>query len=99
MLEAISLLNRIAREVGIRERTKHRVNLWRIPKDWKNIQYYFGYTPWRTVGKDGKEGFFALKYRIYKNGKAKLVKAVRFAKRKKAKARSLKWYRDYYGVG
>jgi len=55
----------------------------------------FGYTPWKTRD-GGKVGYFALKYREFKNGKIKLVKSVRFGKRKTAKARATKWYNEYY---
>lgn len=95
----IDILNQIAADLGLfPERTKHKMNLWRIPKGWMGTRYYFGYTPWRTTAETGEVGFFALKYRIRKNGSMKLVKKVRFGRRRVARQRSLLWYRKYYGL-
>ena len=94
---AIDILNKMARDYGlVPTRQKRSFSWWRIPKDWKGTKYAFGYTPWYTTHAD-KKGFFACKYRVLKNGNKKLVKAVRFGKRKVAKKRSLLWYQKYYG--
>lgn len=97
--EAIDLLNEIARDLGVSGgRRKHSMNLWTPPHDWKGREKYcFGYTPWKTRDAEtGKTGFFALKYRVFKNGRMQLVKSVRFGRRKKAKQRALEWYNKYY---
>ena len=65
------------------------------PKDWTGTTYIFAYTPWKTIHK-GIEGFWTLKYRILKDGRWKLVKKVRFGKRKIANKRALKWWNNYY---
>lgn len=97
--EAIDLINRIAADLGLFGGRRSSLIWWRFPKDWKGTRYAFGYTPWRTRDdKTGKEGFFALKYRVRKDGSMRLVKAVRFGRRKVARERSLKWHRQYYGV-
>ena len=96
--KAIDLLNQMAADLGLYGRTKHKMILWRIPRGWQGTKYYFGYTPWRTRDPEtGQEGFFALKYRVFKNGRWKLVKSVRFGRRKVARERSLLWHRKYYG--
>jgi len=66
---------------------------WGIPKDWKKTRYAFCWTTQR----DSKGKFYALKYRILKNGTWKLVKKAQFGKRRVAKARSSKWHNQYYG--
>lgn len=86
----IDILNQFAREMGISTRHRHRLIFWRFPKKGRLM---FAYTPWRQS--DGK--FHALKYRVYRDGRMKLVKDVAFAKRRVAKARSLKWHKQYYG--
>lgn len=90
----IDQLNKIWAEI-IGPSRKHSMSLWSIPRRWKGTRYLFGYTPWKTKD-NGKVGYFALKYREFKNGKTKLVKSVRFGKRKTAKARAAKWYNEYY---
>jgi len=93
---ALDELNRIARKLGIYpSRRKNPYIYWFPPKDWEGTIYLFAYTPWKT-NYEGKEGFFVLKFRLLKNGNHKLVKVVRFGRRKIAKARSLKWYDKYY---
>lgn len=94
----IDILNKICRDYGLfPKRRKSPFIYWRIPKSWKGTRYAFAYTPHRTRDHTGKEGFFALKYRILKNGQFKLIKKVRFGRRKIASQRSLKWYKEYYG--
>jgi len=78
-----------------RKRMRNSLRYWNPTKGWKGTVYIFGYTPWRTE-KDGKSGFFAVKYRVLKGGVWKLVKSVRFGRRKVAKARALKWHNKYY---
>lgn len=96
--KAIDILNQIAAEMGLFGSPRSKLIYWRVPKKWKRTKYAFGYTPWKTKDYDtGKEGFFALKYRILKNGRWKLVKSVRFGRRKVARERSWKWHREYYG--
>ena len=68
---------------------------WRIPKGWKKTKYAFC---WTTQRDSSKGKFYALKYRILKNGSWKLVKEVAFGKRRIAKARSSKWHDKYYGA-
>ena len=67
---------------------------WRIPRGWKKTRYAFCW----TTERDRKGKFYALKYRILKNGTWKLVKDVAFGKRRIAKARSKKWHDKYYGA-
>ena len=95
--EAIDAINQIAADLGLFGTRRNSFIHWRIPKDWNGTKYAFGYTPWRTED-EGQVGFFALKYRVLKNGRMKLVKSVRFGRRKVAKARSLSWHRSYYGT-
>lgn len=94
--QAINHLNQIWNEVCGETRHRNSYLHWRIPRNWKGTRYQFGYTPWKTKY-NGKQGFFAVKYRETKN-KIKLVKAVRFGKRKVAKQRSLQWFNAYYGT-
>lgn len=90
-------LNRFFAEMNLFSgRHKHTYNWWRNPRNWKGTIYIFGYTPWRTEY-NGKSGFWAFKYRQLKNGSCKLVKAVRFGRRKIARERSWKWHQQYYG--
>lgn len=94
--EALDFINKMAAELGLFP-TRRRSSLiwWRVPKDWQGTKYAFGYTPWKT--QDGDEvGFFAVKYRILKNGDMKLVKSVRFGRRKVARERSLLWHHKHY---
>jgi hypothetical protein len=67
--DVVDFLNKIAADMGLTGRSKHSYNLWRAPKNWKGTIYVFGYTPWRTRDPEtGKEGFFAVKFRLLKNG-------------------------------
>lgn len=87
----IDILNQFARDVGKQPvKHRHRLIFWRYPK---NGRLAFAFTPWRL--EDGR--FHALKYRVYRDGRMKLVKDLVFAKRRVAKARSLKWHKQYYG--
>lgn len=99
MDKAINLLNQYAAEHGIFGPTRNRSPYiyFEPPKNWEGTIYHFGYTPWRTEDpKTGKTGFFAVKYRLLKNGTLKLVKSVRFGRRKIATKRANKWHADYY---
>jgi len=94
--DALALINKMYADlVGHRGRTKHTYTWWRNPRNWKGTVYNFGYTPWKTSF-EGKKGYWALKYRQFKNGNAKLVKAIRFGKRRVARDRSWLWYTQYY---
>jgi len=97
--KTMEFINEIARGLGLwPHRNRNPFLFWRIPKDWKETKYYFGYSPHKTLDMEtGKKGFFALKYRILKNGTCKLVKKVRFGRRKIASKRSLEWHKAYYG--
>lgn len=99
--EAIDMVNRIVADMGLHGRVsgKHKRSFLyhRIPKSWPRTKYVFGYTPWKTKH-NGQTGFFALKYRMNKAGdQLKLIKAVRFSKRKVARNRSQHWHKQYYG--
>lgn len=98
--KAIGLLNQLAAEMGLSSgRAKHTYNFWSIPRGWKGTRYLFGYTPWRTQDPEtGKKGFFAVKFRMRKDGRGRCIKMRRFGRRKVAKEYSLKWYREYYGL-
>ena len=93
-------LNKIVNELlGGVERGRHRNRLvyWNPPKGWQGTVYLFGYTPWETFDREhNKKGYFALKYRRLRGGRLKLVKSVRFGKRKTAKKRSLEWHKKHY---
>jgi len=94
--KAIDIINKMAADLGLYpSRRRNSFIHYRIPKDWKGTRYAFGYTPWKTKHGD-KEGFFAVKYRILKKGNWKLVKTVRFGKRKTARKRSQQWHHNYY---
>lgn len=97
---AEDILNRLfAQAYARREPQSNRSSLiyYTPPKTWAGTVYLFGYTPWRTRDPEtGKTGFWALKYRVLKSGQQKLVKKVRFGRRKIAAKRSLKWYTDFY---
>jgi len=97
--EAIDFINRMAAQLGLfPSRRRKSFIWWRIPKKWKGTRYAFGYSPWRTRDDEtGKQGFYALKYRVLKNGNMKLVKKVRFGRRKVARERSWQWHSNYYG--
>lgn len=93
-----AFLNQLAARMGLLGR-KNALIYWDPPSGWKGTPYAFGYTPWKQRNPEtDKVGYFACKYRILKDGSLKLVKAVRFGRRKIAKARAEKWYEDYYGV-
>lgn len=80
-----------------RRRTSHFY--YSPPDDWKGTLYRFAYTPWKTRDPETKKiGFWTLKYKYLKGTKQwKLVKAVRFGRRKISKKRALEWYEKYYG--
>lgn len=95
----IDILNKMFADLtkDSRGRQKSSLIYWNAPKGWKGTVYIFAYTPWKTVDPEtNKRGYFALKYRVLKNGNSKLVKSVRFGKRKVARARAEKWYNEYY---
>lgn len=71
--KTIDLLNQLAADLGLFGSRRSSFIYWRIPKGWKGTKYEFGYTPWRTRDPDtGEEGFFALKYRVLKDGSSSL---------------------------
>ena len=103
--KAYALINQLARDMGVTinfgggvsSRNKASYLYWDPPKEWTKTKYLFAYTPWKTKDPEtGKVGFFALKYRLLKNGSMKLVKSVRFARRKIANRRAYQWYEKYY---
>ena len=97
--KTVELLNEICSKLGLfPQRSKSNFLFWRLPKhSEKKTKYAFGYTPHKTKDLEtGKKGFFTLKYRILKNGTFKLVKKVRFGRRKIASKRSLEWHKAYY---
>ena len=101
MQKALNLINQLAAELGVgglgSGKRKSEFLYWSPPKKWSGTKYVFAYTPWRTVDpKTGRRGFYALKYRVLRDGKWKLVKSVRFGRRKIAMARAHQWHRDYY---
>ncbi len=103
--KALDLINQIASDLGINfggfgsTRNRSSFLYYDPPRDWNKTIYYFGYTPWKTTDPEtGKQGFFALKYRLLKSGALKLVKSVRFGRRKIADARAHKWHEKYYRV-
>lgn len=69
------------------------------PKDWPGTPYRFAYTPWQTKDPEtGKIGYWTIKYRYLKKTRQwKIVKKVRFGRRKIAKKRALEWYESHYG--
>ena len=69
------------------------------PKDWAGTLYRFAYTPWQTLDPEtGKTGYWTLKYKYLKTTRQwKLVKKIRFGRRKIAKKRALEWYEKHYG--
>lgn len=95
---AVDMLNQIFTDLlGPPGRNKSSFLYYEPPKDWERTVYVFGYTPWRTVDPEtGKKGFFALKYRRLKSGALKLVKSVRFGRRKIADKRAHQWHEKYY---
>lgn len=97
--KALDLINKMASDLGIfPSKQKSDFLYWEHPKDWDKTIYRFGYTPWRTTDPDtGKTGFWALKYRYLKTKKQwKLVKKVRFGRRKIATQRAYQWHQKYY---
>jgi len=98
ILAETEFLNQLAARMGLLGR-KSTLIYWDPPSGWKGTPYAYGYTPWKQRNPNtGKVGYFACKYRILKDGSLKLVKAMRFARRKVAKARAEQWYESYYGV-
>jgi hypothetical protein len=79
-------------------RTKNPLITWNNPKEtFRRKKAIFGYTPWKT--RDGKQtGFYAVQYSSG-NRLNRMVKKMRFSSRKKARARALKWYYQYYQIG
>lgn len=96
--KALELINQMASDLGVfPTKQKSAYIYYTPPKDWDKTIYYFAYTPWRTIDPEtGKEGFWTLKYRVLKNGNLKLVKKIRFGRRKIASRRALQWYEKYY---
>jgi len=96
--ELIDDLNKIVASLGLLGQSRRNsLVYWNPPRGWTGTAYLFGYTPWRTTDpKTGRRGFFAVKYRRLRDGNCKLVKSVRFGKRKTAKARSAEWYNGLY---
>ncbi len=92
---AKELINQLFSDMVPQGRTKNSYLYYDPPKDWKGTVYIFAYTPWRTKH-DGVEGFWTLKYRVYKDGHWKLVKKIRFGRRKIADKRAKKWWDAYY---
>lgn len=99
--DAIAFINKIAADVlggNGSGRHKNRLLLYYPPKDAKGRKYAFGYTPWKALDpQTGKTGYFALKYQILKDGTMKLVKSMRFGRRKIAKKHALQWRNRRYG--
>ena len=94
---ALRILNLYAHDVLGPQRTRNSFIYFDPPKTWAGTVYLFGYTPWKTKDPHtGKTGFWALKYRQLKSGKCKLVKKVRFGRRKIATARAEKWHDAHY---
>jgi hypothetical protein len=56
---------------------------------WKQGTYVYGWTTQPIGGK-----FYALKYRVLKNGSWSLKRKARFGRRKVAKARARKWLEE-----
>ena len=98
MSKALDVINQLAADMGVFPgRQRSSFLYYEPPKDWPRTLYHFGYTPWRTADPEtGKTGFWTLKYRVLRDGSEKLVKQVRFGRRKIASKRALKWHRDYY---
>ena len=65
---------------------------WGIPEHWKKTRFIFGW----TTERDSNGKFYAVKYREFHDGSFKLSKSVAFGRRKIAKARSKKWFDQYY---
>lgn len=100
--DTIREINRIAAELGLfgRGRRKHSFLFFYPPKDWEGRIYRFAYTPWKTRDPEtGQEGYFALKYRMRKDGSGTCVKKLRFAKRRVARAKAWQWHEKYYRLG
>jgi len=96
---AEDILNHIFAITG--KPTKHKTEhfYYNPPKDWDGTIYRFAYTPWKTMDPETRKiGYWALKYKYLKRTKQwKLVKKIRFGKRKIAKKRALEWYIKHYG--
>ena len=90
--EALRVINQIAAEYGLFTTRMPRFRYWTIPKRWTGTRYVFGW----TTERDRHDKFYAFKYRVLRNGDWKLVKKVAFAKRRIAKARSLRWHNRHY---
>lgn len=83
--DAMDYLNKLfAQLVGRTARFRY----WREKGD----GFAFAYTTEPTSYKGGKKGFYAIKYRVTKDGCWKVKKATRFGRRKIAKARASKWH-------
>ena len=103
MSNAMDILNKILAEAygygtqSTRQKTDYFY--YNPPDGWTGTIYYFAYTPWKTKDpKTGKVGYWTIKYRYLKTKKQrKIVKAIRFGRRKIAHKRALEWYRKYYG--
>ena len=97
ILNHIFSVTRPQARTGRRHATSHFY--YSPPKDWAGTLYRFAYTPWKTLDPDtDKIGFWTLKYKYLKTKKRwKLVKKVRFGRRKIAMKRAKEWYEKHYG--
>jgi len=96
---AEDILNHIFSITQKQTRRKTRHFYYSPPEDWPGTLYRFAYTPWRTRDPETrKTGFWTLKYRYLKKAKRwKIVKKIRFGRRKIAHKRALEWYEKHYG--
>lgn len=90
---ALNIINRIAQDYGLWP-TRRKTGFFYYDPPYGAIT--FGYTPHKTEH-EGKIGFYALRIRIYKDGRMSFSKAVRFAKRKIARKRALQWFFNKFG--
>ena len=98
MDKAIDILNHIFWvPTPTRRKTSHFY--YSPPKGWVGTKYRFAYTPWKTKDPETQKiGYWALKYRYLKKTKQwKIVKKIRFGRRKIAHKRALEWYAKHYG--
>jgi len=97
ILNHIFAVTRPRRRTGRRHATSHFY--YSPPEDWEGTRYRFAYTPWKTLDPETRKmGYWTLKYKYLKTTKQwKLVKKIRFGRRKIARKRCLEWYEKHYG--
>ena len=96
----VKIFNDLWKNILGSSRRKNPLIYWESPKEtFRRKKAIFGYTPWKT--RDEKQtGFYAVQYSSGNRlNRIRMVKKMRFSSRRKARARALRWYYQYYQIG